>query len=245
MKTNRIAFLLLGFLACMSLSLFSQDETTTGKIKLKIYVNGINQEDELSKFNGGFYYPGHSYDYKISNFNFGALSFALEINNSKSISQEIEVMPFWYNQQEKTSTIIDSLNNAQVFDGGKFTSYNSTLRYQLNFHFLPEKKIRPYLGLSSQLFYSLFKFEPKVSNSYPFNSQNFGISISVVPGIEFEITKVLSLDLNIPINLYELKLVREILDNPTLSPEDRTKTIIIGDSFPKGLCFRIGLDYKI
>jgi hypothetical protein len=244
--TTFINKLLLTALFCSSgVLLMAQQEKNPGNYKIKIYVNGSKEFIKNSDYNWPLS-ENQTFKYQNKNLDIGTLSFGFEVEKRKNTSNEIEVMPFRFNQQENLSKIIDKADNmTAIIGGGKSTSFSSSFRYQYNYKFLIEKKVIPFIGLSSQLFYDLYKNDPVVSLSYSTRSQDIGLLFSIIPGIEYKLTKILSVELNSPVSFYDIKLNSERIDNPTLEVKDRTVSTIIGDFFPNKINFRIGLSFKI
>jgi hypothetical protein len=87
-----------------------------------------------------------------------APSFSIGIKSNNFFQHEIEVLPldfdrndechYWYNESQQITSIRPGT--------GVTTTIKSALRYQVNYNFTSNRKLMPYAGVSSQLFYNFF-----------------------------------------------------------------------------------------
>jgi len=243
MKTLRLFFtftLLFTFI-----NMQAQDDANSKKLVLKLYANGFYRYNESSDCNRSL--PANTtYKSEKKNYDFGNLSFAVELLNDKFFTHEFEFMPIKIKHNDEVELLTyTQLNHTLTISGGKSTSVETAFRYQLNHYFNNTKKVVPYIGLSPQLFYNYYKLNPATSNQFPNTEQNIGINLAIAPSLLINISNKFSLDFNIPLDLYEIKLNAVNCENPAIALEAQKKTKIEGQLIPKTLNVRFGLVYKI
>lgn len=246
-KIHAIIFPLL-ILFCY-FSLKAQDNPDAKKIRLKLYANGFYS---YAKGIDNQVASGEDAEalFRKENFDFGQLSFAVEIDGGKFLTHEFELMPFWIERNKEIHYIdfLDTLPDAPdsfIIFGGKSTSIEIAARYQATHHFYPNKLFDPYLGLSSQLYYSFSEFKPFTSMTFPIREQNLGLLFSIVPGVLIHVNRRMAIDFNIPLGIYDFKLNMIKNDNPSLPTNERKTSKFIGEFIPNYMNFRIGLVYTL
>lgn len=214
------------------------------KPTLKLYVNGNYSYKENYTYYNSSYVRLYS---EVSSFDFGMISFAWETNNNKYFSREIEIMPIDLHLNEDVSILEDTSNEYenQITSGAKISQLNSMLRYQLNYSFCKEKTVQPYIGVSSKLFYSLKKINPKVTIQYPYSEQSLGVLIDVIPGIKINLGEKIGLDLNIPFGLFDISINRIFNKNPIIPKKDQLTYPLKSTFIPKSKNLRIGVFYRL
>jgi len=224
-----------------SFSLLAQNDSSTKNRKFKVYLNASYNNyiiDESSYIADVTNY----YKYEGNNLNIGSLSFALEFYKSKKVSHEIEFMPISFSQEKCKESIIINEEIGPI-NGNRTSNLYSTARYQLNYHILKEKSIRPYIGLSPQLFYKFTKNEPFYLQS-PINLHHeFSLLFAIIPGFDIKLNEKLDLNINIPITFLETTIEKSKINTPYRSYEDISNSELTGTFFPQKYNFRIGVSY--
>lgn len=242
------------FISAISLVFFcnlleAQDNSGSNQRVLKLYLNGVYSNTKSSYTEVSLY---NTYEFiKNEEYDFGGISFAIEMLTSKFFSHEFEIMPIKFDHND--DLIIRTYYYASgpgaegtsVISGGKTSRIESTFRYQANHYFVKDKRTKPYIGLSTQLFFNSYKTIPAVSYGYLRSEQNLGLCFAITPGMSFNINDKLAIDFNIPFGLYEFKLNRVYHDNPRLPEEEKKTTIFLGEFAPKVYVFRLGIYYRI
>jgi len=101
------------------------------------------------------------------------------------------------------------------------------------------------VGPALQLFCEKSNYNSNISLIYPTRDFDLGLLLAAAPGMDIRLGKKLSLDLSLPLGLYDFKLNSVRVDNPTLTINQRRTSRLIGNIPPGKLNFRIGLSYKI
>ena len=234
---------LLALALLMSIPLQSQDTGGPGKLRLKLYLNGIYDRSSDNTYNG-ILEPGQEYTEKIKDLDIGSFSVALEIGRSENSSHQFELMPFRFTRLE-TEEKITQEDDRQLLSGGINTIFNSALWYQYNYYFRKGRTFRPYLSPAVQFHGEIEHYSPFVSLSYPYRQLQFGFLLAATPGLDISLGDKTGLDINVPIGLYDFSLHSERIDNPTLQENLRRTTTLEGVLPPGRFMFRIGLVYKI
>ena len=161
MKTNHLLCSLTGIFICISGALRAQDDSGTYKIKLKLYFNGSYEEVET--YNGSCY-PDETLKYESKDFDFGTPTLGLEFLGRKRFCHEIELKQIKVTYQDYLNTVIDKGGQIHAISGaGKVSTFQSTVCYHLNYYFLKEKSIMPYIALSSCCTFEIVYKKPPVS----------------------------------------------------------------------------------
>lgn len=212
----------------------AQDIDASQKRIFKLYLNG------------SYYNRTEHADLKNEEMQFqlNGLSIALEIKRNKFISHEFEILPIFIKVTDsKTYLFNEDLETLTA--GSKNTNLGSAFRHQMNHSFLTNKKIDPYIGLSSQLFMDFNKSIPATSNVFERSELDIGVIFSVVPGININLNKRLAVNLNVPMGLWEIKYNKTNLENPAIPPNEQTNSKLVTEFIPKQLRFRLGISYHI
>ena len=233
-------FLLLGFIVSYCLLLTGQDNPDSRNIRIKLYLNAFYQDIENHDYHG-FLEEKEMYKFENKKYDIGFLSFAVEFGSHNKIKHEVELMPLKFNQND-ISEIYTKIEDTVTESSGYFEktkSLRTAGRYQLNYYFIKNKYIMPFIGLSSQFFYEY------VQNGYSFyydKDQFWGLLFSFTPGIIFNINEKISIDLNVPMDIYDIEVNYERKEYEYL----RTKTSkIIKEFMPETINIRIGFCYRL
>src|SRR4030042_4803093 len=154
MRSRLKRLLLSGFIISYSLLLSAQDNPDSRNIRIKLYVNAFYQDIENNDYHG-FLEENETYKFENKKYDIGALSFAAEFGSRKKIKHEVELMPLKFNQND-ISEIYTKIEDTVTERSGYFEktkSLRTAGRYQLNYYFIQNKYIMPFIGLSSQFFY--------------------------------------------------------------------------------------------
>jgi hypothetical protein len=210
--------------------------------KIKIYLNSNYEQSEWVT-NFSYYYTVDK-EYHLS---INEISVALEISNKQNISHEFELMPFTFNKGEtKTFTYYHQEDTFKLFAEMNTYSFKTYAKYTMNYYFLNKnKKLRPFTGLSTGVFYNKLVTQPLTSTSYPSSIIVFYIPLYVVPGLDIKLSEVFGLTINFPVNINKVILDHIKIDNPVLSEKLRSSSMIYGILMPKELHFSFALNYLI
>ncbi len=231
------------FIVILNLPLNAQEHAVPGKLKLKLHMNSIYERSSDNTYSGSLD-PGQSYIEERKDLDLGIFSVALEMIQTGRTSHQFELMPFRFRRQDVQENIIEG-DLTRLESGGISTAFQSTLGYQYIYYFRSDKILRPYVGPAIQLFCDMSNYHPYFSLSYPVWELDLGLLMAATPGMEIKLGEKFSLDLNLPLGLYDFKLNSVRVDNPTLIINQRRTSRLIGDIPPGKFNLRIGLSYKI
>ncbi len=119
---------------------------------------------------------------------FGYFSPAMVINQPNGNFHEIELSRLQFNKTMGEIIIItDSTGNPiqRVYENVTKDIFVG-FRYEYSIRFLKRKeeaRLRPYLGLSVNPYYSYLRYDPMVSSSFPSTGHIFGADFSLIPRI--------------------------------------------------------------
>ena len=244
-KTTTLIFFLLTFLLS-GLTTFGQENQKNKIVKLYTNLSLTSTETSLSfdttnltstieknkETQIGYFTPSITFVLPNGNFQEFELS-RLVINNTNS----------------ETIIINDSPGKTiQTVSGQRTTNILIAFRYEYDIMFFKKKeeaKLRPYLGFGVNPYFSNSKYRPIVSNLFPINQNNFGVTLSIIPRLNYNLNEKWFVDFNIPINLADINWTFDKVDNPTLTEQQRTTTTIEYSTFPSKFLFRLGLGLRI
>jgi len=121
----------------------AQDDANSKKLVLKLYANGFYRYNESNDCERSL--PANTiYKSEKKNYDFGNLSFAIELLNDRFFTHEFEFMPIKikYNDEVELLTYTQ-LNQTLTISGCKSTSIETAFRYQLNYYFNNTKGYQP------------------------------------------------------------------------------------------------------
>lgn len=179
----------------------------------KLYVNA-NYKEYSAEFINYKYSDKYSLTSEISYFNYGYLSFALELKNKKGNYHEMEIMPILIKVYNITDyTTILSNNLTQATSGIKVTDIESNTSYQFNYCFNKKEnsKISPYVGFGNNLYFNKMLISPYVSSTSFNGSTVIGFANSIIPGIKIKINSTSAIDINIPFRFFEFNTGRLVV----------------------------------
>jgi hypothetical protein len=222
---------------------FCQEESNFKNTSVKFFING-HWENEFG-ISPNQIYPGGTSYYDDKFFEIGYLSIAIETNQDKSLRHEFEIMPIRLNSTYNFEYIQRDNSLTTIYGGnGRTTRLESSLNYQLKYCFRVDKDIVPMIGISSQLFYNLYKNEPELSNQYPVTKNRIGIRFSIVPGLLIKISDRLAIDINMPFTFNNSCIELLNIDNPNITAIDKKSTDLFSELLPRYYSGRIGVSYK-
>jgi len=220
----------------------SNDLKTINEKKIKLFYN-INYKPSKSMM----YYPTYFTRENDNNWSYGNISISFEKSTNKW-SKCLEIMPISLKNgnieiMEFSYRLYETMpENYKYFD---LTFY---FNYQINYNILSSnKRIKPFIGLSTGIYYNRFIIKPEEPNFnlYITKNQNFGIPIELVPGFEMKIKNHFYLEFSFPIIVNDLVFEKTYTDSEFIDSESQNRSSIYGVIFPESFKARIGLNYLI
>lgn len=245
MKSRLIKIILTGFIISNSLLLTAQDKPDSRQIKLKLYVNAFYQDIENNDYHG-FLEENEIYKFENKKYDIGAFSFAVEIGSYQKLKHEIELMPLKFDRNDilEIHTRIGEYGPLTSVETEMTKSFKTACRYQINYYFIQNKYIRPYIGLSSQSFYEFVHYGPGIS-VYNEKDQSWGLLFAFTPGMIFNINEKISIDLNVPVGLYDIEINSERKMDSHHPYHQNTTSKFIKEFMPEIINIRLGICYKL
>jgi hypothetical protein len=173
----------------------------------------------------------------------GLLSFAVNRKNENGNFQEYELSKI-----EQTSNYYPIFSSQLLpYDQGvSIESYALKLRYEVSFSLLQrDSKIAPYFGISASPSVASISTNPSNVNSFPTVRQAFGINLSVVPRIQWNIGSRLFLDLNTPLTIMDGFNARFIVRDPRFTMREQLASNRFDLTTFTDISFRLGLGVKL
>jgi hypothetical protein len=183
---------------------------------------------------------------KFDKVNFTRVSLSVDIDTKNGYTHEIEFLipeisksfdkiqyPMNYEFQKKM----------QDFEG-QASSYS--LRYELSKTLTDKaKRLGFNLGIGINPYYLLVEYIPNVGPRYYSSAKLYGFVLNMVPRIEYKLSPRFSIDLNVPLKIYDLRAEKYRVKNPSIPIRQQTTIDYSNIFFESAYTFRLGLMYKL
>jgi hypothetical protein len=180
---------------------------------------------------------------KVENLNFGRVSLALNIETAKRVSHEIELLI------PEVSKPLDKVQFPMNYEFGKNANFDGnvssySVRYELSkaftdedqrFTFLPGAGINPY--------FVNIEYEPNVETSFYHSTTLYGFALNMTPRVKYDVSQRFSIDLNIPLKVYDLRAEHSMVKNPAIPIRQQTNNSESHIFFESAYTVRFGLMY--
>lgn len=183
---------------------------------------------------------------EVDQVNFTRFSLALDLQSKKGYIHEIE---FFVPEVSK------SYNNLQYPMNYEFkkdrpnfereaSSYS--LRYELSKTLTNKtRRIGLNLGLGINPYYILAENIPTAFNHYYSSTKLYGFVLNIVPRINYKISHRFSIDFNVPLKIYDLRVENNRVKNPSIPIHQQTKIDYSNHFFENAFTLRLGLMFKL
>lgn len=228
------------------LTLFAQENDNHKTIKLYTNFGWANTEETLS-FDTTNWTSTIEQNQEIQ---MGHFSPSVSISLANGNFHEFELSRLLFNHTNSvTNLVIDSTGKTvQTIAGQKTTNVLLGFRYAYDMMLFKKKegtKIQSYLGFSANPYFSNSKYVPIVSASYPTNQNNIGVTLSIIPRLNYNLNDKWFLDFNIPINIIDVNWTFKSDQNPALIEQLQTTTTGEFSTFPRKFLFRFGVGFRL
>lgn len=182
---------------------------------------------------------------KFDKVSFNRLSLAINIDTKKDYIHEIEflipeVSKSYINVQYPMN--YELKKETQDFEG-QASSYS--LRYELSKSLTNKaKRLGFNLGLGINPYYVQVEYIPNVETSFYSSTKHFGFVFNMVPRVKYNLSQKFSIDLNVPLKIYDLQVAKYQVDNPSIPMRQQTTFDHSNIFFENAYTIRIGLMYK-
>ncbi|MBL4657042.1 MAG: hypothetical protein JKX73_03515 [Flavobacteriales bacterium] len=145
---------------------------------------------------------------------------------------------------DETILTYDTATAAIRLKGQRTTNIGIGPKVEFNFLFLKNRKtnLKPYLGISSEIFFKYYNVRPFVSNLFNTSTTALGTAAWVIPGVYLSHKKNAYFTCSFPIDVGTFTIKTNKTDNPAL-PEKTRKTTTLGYDYIA--TFRLRLAYGI
>lgn len=243
-KTKASSLLMIAFL-CSVLTSIGQENPKTKMVKL--YTNFSLTE---TTSNIGFDTLGRtSVVAKNQDIHMGYFSPAFAVALPNGNFHEFEISNVLINNtKNETEFIVDS--NGTTISGSILRKNQNMIavRYEYDFLFFKKKteaKLKSYLGLSVNPYFSNTRYSSNITAAFPSSQNSLGALIAVIPRLNYNINERWFLDLNIPINIIDMNVVNNKTENPVLTAEQRSITTINFAQMPSQYLMRFGVGFRV
>ena len=182
---------------------------------------------------------------KVKNVNFDRITLAVDIDTKKGYTHEIEFLI------PEISKPLDNIQfplnyefrKDETFDG-EASSYS--LRYEISKLLThKDKRFSFLLGAGINPYYVHIEYEPNVENTYYFSTKLYGFALNITPRLRYKVSQRFSLDLNVPLKIYDLRGEKNNVENPAIPIRQQKTKTYSNIFFETAYTIRFGLMYKL
>jgi hypothetical protein len=178
--------------------------------------------------------------------NFNRFSFAFQIHPDRQFTHEIEFFIPEINKNPEDVSF-PFLYDFDVNDLRSSSVDTYSLRYEIieRISSLKKQKLLSFhTGLSVNPYYVKIDYTSDEVNVFDYNYQHFGFSFAIAPHLKVNFTKKLRLDINVPINLYTLRVEAYKTEDPAASSSRKETQEAFHKLFQKVYSLRVGISYQ-
>jgi hypothetical protein len=214
------------------------------KYALKVYnaFSYMRMEETVPANTSGFSFKRTTYTDMVKP------SVAFNWRTAKGNLNEVELSSLMIGKKNEEYFFRPPSANIPVYVGGAGnTSSNITVRYEHIKDFFKRKawKLRPMLGLGMSAFYRSDRLETTGSNAFiPLSEQRVGVKFEVAPRVNYNISKRVFIDLNIPVNVMQSDAWFSKMQNTPTSEIQKT-SISNFAAAPKEFAIRLGVGVRL
>lgn len=228
----------------MSGTLWGQEQAK--KIDIKLYTN-FDYTPEYIYHNSDTINETIEQNNEFNGFNFSP---AIVFYNKKGNSSEIELSRLSYkNAFNKKYYVLDSTaSHIAVFSGEYKQQFDIFLRYEYKIFLFKKnewEKLKTIIGFSAMPFYHWEKEDPLLSSGFSTSSSYIGLSLALVPRIEYNINERWYFDFNVPVSILRANFMTFKNNNPAISIENRVESVINFYQTPISFAIRFGVGFRL
>lgn len=208
-------------------SLFGQSE-----MQIKIYQNTDSYSVVYNDFQ------------ETDELNFNRISIAFDLRTRRDLLHELELFI-----PELSTSIHDvkfpmayAFRDVSWFDA-RIDTYS--FRYELSKVFKPSKAINFSLGVAVNPFFTRTDYKSSTSYIYDVENKVYGFSANFVPRVMINVSRRFSIDLNIPLKIYDLKVDVTRVMNLSIPREQQESQETENIFFENVYTVRMGVGYKL
>ena len=215
---------------CSALSAFGQKS-----IGIKLYQNTDFFETK--------YHHSWNTVTTVRNVNFTRFSLALSLHTRKNYVHELEVLV------PEISKSLDDIQYPMSYDFRIHPSIQSSgstysLRYEINRTLTNQaERFQFNLGAALNPYYVFFEHIPHETNVYYSSTRQYGFAFNIVPRMTYKLGQRFSLDLNVPLKLYDLRVTETEIHNPAIPVRQQNNTEYNNLFFESAYTIRFGVMY--
>ena len=206
------------------------------EFQFKIYQN-------TDFFKSSYYSPQTNEKRNSSHLNFNRISFALTVRGKNDVVHEIE---FFLPELSRSIYKVRFPANYEFKEGDDIKGFISSYscRYELSKVLSNSSKSMVFsLGIGVNPYFTNTEYEPAVSTTFYSSDKVFGISLNLIPKINFRVTNRVRLDFSIPFKFYDLREQKSKLENPAIPIRQQTTANSLYSFFESSYTLRFGLAY--
>ena len=177
--------------------------------------------------------------------NFNRISLAASLQTKSKFVHEVELfIPEISKPLDKIQYPMNyELRRDETFDG-EVSSYS--FRYEFSKTFTDDTKRLGFgLGAGINPYYVHIEYIPNVETTFYFSSRLYGFVVNVTPRISYRLSNRFSIDLNVPLKIYDLRWEKIRVDNPAIPITQQTVTTLDNIFFEDAYTIRLGVMYTL
>lgn len=182
---------------------------------------------------------------KLNVVNFSRPSLAIDIHTKNSFTHEIELLiPEVSKSVENIQYPLNYEFRKDITTKGKASSYS--IRYELNKTLTNESNRFSFsAGVGINPYYVRIEYIPIVETTFYMSTKLYGFAFNLTPRLKYKLSKRISVDLNIPLKIYDLRGQRNWIRNPLIPIGQQKNNDYRSIFFETAYTIRLGLMYKL
>ena len=182
---------------------------------------------------------------KVDQVNFSRFSLAFDLEGKKGYTHEIELLvPEFSKSLDKIQFPMSYKFRDVPWLVGEVSSYS--VRYELNKTLTnKDKRFGFNLGLGINPYYVHIEYVPKIENAYDLSTKLYGFVLNAVPRATYRLSQRFSMDLNVPLKIYDLRGEKKRIKNPNIPRNQQETTEHSSIFFESAYTVRVGVMYKL
>lgn len=177
--------------------------------------------------------------------NFNRISVAINIGTAKGYIHEIELLI------PEISKSVENIQFPLRYEFRKDPTFESkassySFRYELSRTFTKKAKGFAFdFGIGLNPYYVHIEYVPKVETTYYYSIKMYGLIMNLTPRIKYKLSDRLLIDLNVPLNIYDMRGETGHIKNPAIPIAQQTRSDYEFIVLQRAYTIRLGLMYKL
>ena len=182
---------------------------------------------------------------KFNYLNFHRFSFALAITSKNNLMHELEILiPEITKSTDDIQFPMNYAFRKDITFDNKASSYS--FRYGVSKSLTAQSARLAFdLGIGVNPYYVHIEYVPRVETTYYWSTKLYGMVFNIIPRVKYRLSDRFSIDLNMPLKIYDLRGEIDQVNNPSIPTRQQTTKDVDNIFFEQAYTIRLGLMYDL